>query len=258
MLGEQTRHHHGLVETQAGGFVHGAGVTAGAAEVLLGTGDEESAALVEAGQPLALTVRNGVSGYAILSGIQILGSAPTPPVITGQLTLNDKLDHFSWSPIPSPRFVNVPIAIAIQALDATNGIFTNFTGTVFLNSFNGIRINPPITAAFVQGAWSGSITISQPATNLFLWASDRNGVQGRANAIDINNLPTLGFALSGNSMAIYWPAGSSNFVLETSASLSPAQWVQVAIPPFQIGNNYLLSIPMDNTNQFYRLHYTLP
>ena len=42
---------------------------------------------VVAGQPLALTVRNGVSGYAILSGIQILGSAPTPPpVITSQPT----------------------------------------------------------------------------------------------------------------------------------------------------------------------------
>ena len=37
-----------MVETQAGGFVHGAGVTAGAAEVLFGTGDEESAGLVEA------------------------------------------------------------------------------------------------------------------------------------------------------------------------------------------------------------------
>jgi hypothetical protein len=43
---------------------------------------------VGAGQPLALTVRNGVSGYAILSGVQILGSASaaTPPVVTSQPT----------------------------------------------------------------------------------------------------------------------------------------------------------------------------
>src|ERR1017187_7708892 len=46
-LGEQTGHHHGLVKTQAGGFVHGTGVTAGATKVLSGTGDEESAALVQ-------------------------------------------------------------------------------------------------------------------------------------------------------------------------------------------------------------------
>jgi len=45
-LGLQAGQHDGLVETQAGGFIHGPGVTAGAAEVLLGTGDEESAALM--------------------------------------------------------------------------------------------------------------------------------------------------------------------------------------------------------------------
>jgi len=48
VLGFQAGEHHGLVETQAGGFVHGAGATAGATEILLGTGDEESATLVEA------------------------------------------------------------------------------------------------------------------------------------------------------------------------------------------------------------------
>jgi len=46
VLGVQPGEHHGLVETQAGGFVHGVGVTACAAEVLFGAGDEESAALM--------------------------------------------------------------------------------------------------------------------------------------------------------------------------------------------------------------------
>ena len=48
VLGVQPGEHHGLVETQAGGFVHGAGVTTCAAEVLFGTGDKESTTLVEA------------------------------------------------------------------------------------------------------------------------------------------------------------------------------------------------------------------
>jgi hypothetical protein len=46
VLGLQAGHHDGLVEPQAGGFVHGTGVTTGTAEVLPGTGDEESAALM--------------------------------------------------------------------------------------------------------------------------------------------------------------------------------------------------------------------
>jgi len=46
VLGLQAGRHDRLVETQAGGFVHGPGVTAGATEILLGPGDEESAALL--------------------------------------------------------------------------------------------------------------------------------------------------------------------------------------------------------------------
>ena len=46
VLGLQAGQHHGLVETQAGGFIHRTGVTAGAAKVLPGPGDEESAALM--------------------------------------------------------------------------------------------------------------------------------------------------------------------------------------------------------------------
>ena len=46
VLGLRSGHHDGLVKTQTGGFVHGTGVTAGATEVLLGTGDEESTALM--------------------------------------------------------------------------------------------------------------------------------------------------------------------------------------------------------------------
>ena len=47
-LGVQPGEPHGLVKTQAGSFVHGARVTAGAAEVLFGAGDKEGPALVEA------------------------------------------------------------------------------------------------------------------------------------------------------------------------------------------------------------------
>src|SRR5208282_584259 len=50
-LGVKAGGQHGLVETQAGGFVHRSGVAAGATEVLLGAGDEESAALMEAMPP---------------------------------------------------------------------------------------------------------------------------------------------------------------------------------------------------------------
>ena len=47
LLRRQAGQDHGLVEAQAGGFIHGPGVTAGATEVLSGACDEESAALMQ-------------------------------------------------------------------------------------------------------------------------------------------------------------------------------------------------------------------
>src|ERR1035438_4944619 len=56
VLGLQAGQPHGLVETQAGGFIHGPGVTAGAAEVLLGPGDEESTALMNPMPPCKVQI----------------------------------------------------------------------------------------------------------------------------------------------------------------------------------------------------------
>jgi hypothetical protein len=50
---------------------------------------------------------------------------------------------------------------------------------------------------------------------------------------------------------------SSNFVLETSTSLSPALWVPASLP-LQIGDEYLESVQMNGSNQFYRLRLTVP
>ena len=50
-LGVKSGGHDRLVESQASGFVDGAGVTAGAAEVVLGASNEESAAVMEAMPP---------------------------------------------------------------------------------------------------------------------------------------------------------------------------------------------------------------
>jgi len=47
-LGVKSGSHHRLIETQAGGFVHGPGVAACTAEVLPGTGDEEGTRTDEA------------------------------------------------------------------------------------------------------------------------------------------------------------------------------------------------------------------
>jgi hypothetical protein len=88
-----------------------------------------------------------------------------------------------------------------------------------------------------------------------LQAPDNPGESGLANPINVVSLPTLSPLSSGGTLLILWPVSPSGFVLETTAGLAPANWVPVTAPPFQIGDQYLLSIQMSGTNAFYRLRF---
>jgi hypothetical protein len=166
--------------------------------------------------------------------------------------------HFVWSQIPSPRFVNTPFTVVIQAQNLTNGIATNFTGPVVLLSTNGIPIAPAVSGGFIQGVWTGAVTIAQSATNLVLQANGSFGSSGLANPINIVSLPVLITAPAGGFLLVSWPVSPSGFGLETTAGFSPANWVPVTTSPLQIGDQYLLPVPMLGTNAFFRLRFSGP
>jgi hypothetical protein len=174
-------------------------------------------------------------------------------ILSSNALLTVTPDHFSWGQIPSPRFVNTPFSVTIQARDTTNGIFTNYTGTAALDSTNGVAVAPVLSGNFVQGAWTGVLVISQTATNLVLRAGDGFGHFGLANPINVLALPQLNLRVSGNSLLFLWPVGYSGFVLETSPSLSPAVWTTVPVTSIQIGNQYFVPLQITRTNSFYRL-----
>jgi hypothetical protein len=171
------------------------------------------------------------------------------------LTVKDTLDHFTWNPITSPKFAHHPFTVVIEAMDSSNELYTNFNGTINLYDTNGIPITPSISGNFIHGSWTNKVTISQPVTNLVMKADDGAGHVGLANAINVFAVPNLGFTASGNFLLIYWPVSASNFILETSSALAPPQWFELPNPPLQIGDEYLESIPMTGTNQFYQLLY---
>jgi hypothetical protein len=176
----------------------------------------------------------------------------------GKCSSGSALDHFAWATIPSPRFVNTPFSVVIRAQDPTNGIFTNFTGTAILGTTNGVAITPSVSGNFVQGVWTGSVMVAQPASNLVLRADDGLGHFGVANPINVISLPSLEMLHSGNVALFMWPVGYSGFVLEASGSLLPATWVPIPYAPFQIGDQYLLPLEMTGTNGFYRLRFPGP
>lgn len=171
------------------------------------------------------------------------------------------LDHFSWNPIPSPRFVNAPFSVTLVAQDANNETYTTFNGTVLLSGSNNVPvpIQPAISGNFQQGIWTGNITVPQAVSNLVLEASDGAGAIGFASPIDIVNPPQLGVVnQQGGSVLLSWPAEPSGFVLESSDSLSPPNWVPVPGEPTLTNDQYLESFPITDSNQFFLLQYSGP
>jgi len=174
------------------------------------------------------------------------------------LTVIDTLDHFNWSTIPSPRFVNAPFGVTIHAVDSINQVFTNFTGTVSLRAVDGTAVVPSSSGNFVQGVWGGSLVIPQTDSNLVLEADDGAGQTGVANPFNVVMAPALSVARSGGELFVFWPVVPGGFELNVATNLVSPQWTPAGGVPIQIGNQYLESFQFGTNNQLYRLQYTLP
>ncbi|MGA2786622.1 MAG: LamG-like jellyroll fold domain-containing protein [Verrucomicrobiota bacterium] len=206
-------------------------------------------------QTLTLTnlQMNQAGNYAVLV-TNLYGST----LSSNALLIVYVLDHFTWNPIPSPRYVGAPFSVAIQARDLTDGLSTNFNGIAMLGTTNGVAVTPPVSGNFVQGVWTGAVMIAQTGSNLVLRADDGSGHIGLANPINVINLPTVQMICFGNNALYMWPVGCPGFVLETTGSLLPATWVAVPFSPVQIGDQYVLPLYMTGTNGFYRLRLPEP
>jgi len=92
-----------------------------------------------------------------------------------------RLDHFLFAPISSPRIANRPFQISVRAVDAFGAAVTNFTASA-QSVLGGINlVQPPVLPNFVNGAWTGLVTVTGAATNAILRADDGNEHVGASN-----------------------------------------------------------------------------
>lgn len=168
------------------------------------------------------------------------------------------LDHFAWSTISSPQFVKAPFTVTITAQDAYDDTFTTFNGTVLLSTTNGVTILPAVSGNFQQGVWTGTVTVDPAVSNLVMEASDGAGDIGFSPAIDVVNVPRLGVSSQGGSLTLTWPEEPSGFILESSGDMRPGDWIPVSDQPTLSNGQYIQSIPITRTNQFFRLQYSGP
>jgi hypothetical protein len=67
--------------------------------------------------------------------------------------------------------------------------------------------------------------------------------------------PALTIAAAGTNMAISWPSFSSTagFALQVNSDLTTTNWTNVAAAPASTNGQYVVTVPVVSTQQFFRL-----
>lgn len=65
--------------------------------------------------------------------------------------------------------------------------------------------------------------------------------------------PSLSLSRTGTSLAISWPNNFSGFSLESTPTLSPANWGAVQNPVTPTGNTFQVVVEATGQAQFFRL-----
>jgi alpha-L-arabinofuranosidase len=69
-----------------------------------------------------------------------------------------------------------------------------------------------------------------------------------------NDSPVINGALSGGNIALSWPVASAGYTVLTATNLIAGRWSAVSAPAPQIvGSQWIISIPITNTEQYFRL-----
>jgi len=106
----------------------------------------------------------------------------------------------------------------------------------FLTNYQAIGLASTGSELFMSGLFA-SVGGGTPSSNIALW-----------------HIPhALSVSRSENLLTLSWSATGTNFVLESSQSLSQANWVEVLQPPVVIGNKLTVTNEILSSQKFYRL-----
>jgi len=110
-------------------------------------------------------------------------------------------DHYEFSQVASPQVINQPIPLSISAKDANNRVVTNFSGTITISGVavaggGAIAVNPTVASNFIDGVWTGQVTVAQSSPGMFLKAADDTGSSGTSASFTVLPLNDLFVAVS--------------------------------------------------------------
>ncbi len=103
------------------------------------------------------------------------------------------LDHFIFSSV-GVQTAGTPFNITITAKNPFNNTLTNYSGTNILNVSTG-TISPATTGSFVNGVWTGSVTVTGAGSGIWLITSG-SGMSGTSGTFTVNPSALDHFAIS--------------------------------------------------------------
>lgn len=93
------------------------------------------------------------------------------------------LDHFTFSPIESPKTAGTAFSISISARDIYENLVTGFVSTANLTDVTG-TISPAQTGSFTSGSWTGNVTLTKSQEDVTITAT-RNSTSGKSNSFNV-------------------------------------------------------------------------
>jgi len=183
-----------------------------------------------------VTITNVITNDRITvtnSGGSQIGTSNNFDVVAGNI------DHFDISNISSPKTAGVPFSVMITAKDANNAVVNNFTGTANLSDLTG-SLSPIATTNFVNGQWTGNLTITKSYSNNQITVTGA-GKSGNSNQFNIqansvnhfsfNTITSPKTAGQSYSITIYARDSYENIVTSFSNSVNLTDNTSTINPP---------------------------
>jgi uncharacterized repeat protein (TIGR01451 family) len=166
---------------------------------------------------------------------------------------------FTVLPHPPTILLNAPMDGAIFVADEQ----------IFLDASIYDSQDGPLDGVSVQ--WTSSLdgvlgygavlnieadALSEGSHTITVTATDSLGLTNSASAQIVvlrQPPPQLSIQLVANQAQISWLASATNYVLESSTSLSPANWSAVTNAPFAADSQQTVTVDISPTSQFFRL-----
>jgi hypothetical protein len=138
--------------------------------------------------------------------VQVTATASGLPTATANVIVDDAdVDHYTWTTIGGPETAGVPFTVTATACDILNNPILVYDGAATLSATGqaGALSISPTTVTFVNGTWTGNVTVNAVDPTVTLMLNDGNGHTGTSTVFATQPGPVASFQWSTISSPQY-------------------------------------------------------